>query len=295
MKAIVVTTINPPSKAIELFCTLEDWTVYVVGDIKTPHESYLKLNCVYIHPSEQESRYPVLSALIGWNTIQRRNLGFIQAYKDGAEIVATVDDDNIPLSNWGSLIGQNVNVTFCEHSVLFDPFVKTSISNYWHRGYPLDLVKERFQITEFNSFLNVKVQAGLWNGKPDADAISQMLYGIKNYEVEGDFPFCSSKTIFSSQNAFIHRSILPNYSVLPFCGRMDDIWGCIVMQQRTKEVVLFSEPSTFHDRNYHEVISDLKQEWIGFEQTMKLLEHGESIFPDNIKKFLDIYYDEITC
>ena len=37
-----------------------------------------------------------LSQLIGFNCIERRNFGFLLAKKLGAEIIATIDDDNIP-------------------------------------------------------------------------------------------------------------------------------------------------------------------------------------------------------
>ena len=47
-------------------------------------------------PEKQEILYPELSNTIGWKSIQRRNIGFVYAYQNGADIVATVDDDNIP-------------------------------------------------------------------------------------------------------------------------------------------------------------------------------------------------------
>ena len=39
--------------------------------------------------------------LIGWNCIQRRNFGILYAWKNNADVVAVVDDDNIPYNNWG--------------------------------------------------------------------------------------------------------------------------------------------------------------------------------------------------
>ena len=39
---------------------------------------------------------PRLSRLIGWNCIQRRNIGYVYAKKNGAKFIASVDDDNIP-------------------------------------------------------------------------------------------------------------------------------------------------------------------------------------------------------
>ena len=100
-KYIVTTTINKPTKATIKFSKMVGWTLIVVGDLKTPHDEYRKLNCIYLHPDEQEKKYKELSDSIGWRTIQRRNIGFVEAYKLNADIVATIDDDNIPYDDWG--------------------------------------------------------------------------------------------------------------------------------------------------------------------------------------------------
>ena len=102
LKAIVTTTINPPTEALIKFAEMKDWKLFVAGDLKTPHEAYKDWN--YIHPEEQSKKYEKLSQLIGWNCIQRRNIGYIEAYKWGARIIASVDDDNIPYENWGETL-----------------------------------------------------------------------------------------------------------------------------------------------------------------------------------------------
>ena len=110
-KIIVTTTINGPTEAIELFDRHEDFELIVIGDKKTP-ANYALRRGTYIAPDEQERRYPRLSRLLGWNCIQRRNIGFLIALEMGADIVVTVDDDNVPQPGWGSslLIGQTVPV-----------------------------------------------------------------------------------------------------------------------------------------------------------------------------------------
>ena len=67
----------------------------VVGDLRTPLDYELR-NGFYLTPGFQESRYKKLSDSIGWNCIQRRNLGIVHALELGADVVALVDDDNIP-------------------------------------------------------------------------------------------------------------------------------------------------------------------------------------------------------
>jgi len=233
--------------------------------------------------------------LLGWNTIQRRNIGFLEAVKSGAEIIATVDDDNIPLEHWGRdvLIGQETTMASYTHPHLFDPLCVTSIHRYWHRGYPLDLVNDREHYNREDKTFTVKVQAGLWNGTPDVDAISRIMFGDIEVRIYGTFPYSSPCTIFSSQNAFLHRSMMADYAVLPFCGRMDDIWGCILLQQRTGCEVVFSAPSVYQDRNAHDQISDLKEEIIGHELTRQVILKGEKALPHRCQVFLDRYREEM--
>ena len=129
MKTIVITTIYSPSESLLKYVAMKDWSVIIVGDLKTPHEEYRVLesknsNVLYLSPDDQKKKYQALSTAIGWNKIQRRSVGFVEAYKLGAEIMATVDDDNIPYDNWGKniYVGKTIDVDMwsCETPV-FDP------------------------------------------------------------------------------------------------------------------------------------------------------------------------------
>lgn len=144
-KVIVTTTIQHPTEAIEKFDSLKDWTLIVVGDIKTP-KSYRLKNGIYISCAEQEKYNKKLSDLIGWNTHARRNYGHLWAHDLEADIVASIDDDNIPLDDWGKeiLIGKEVELNYCVTEIeAFDPVGATNHPHLWHRGFPLQLVCKR--------------------------------------------------------------------------------------------------------------------------------------------------------
>jgi hypothetical protein len=129
-KVIVTTSINPPTEAIQKFDLMPDWTLIVIGDLKTPKDYKLK-NGTYFAPEQQEKYDKKLSDAIGWNCIQRRNFGFLIAHDMGAEIIATVDDDNIPLLGWGEdlMIGRQVEVNFYQTDLAaFDPIGATKYS-----------------------------------------------------------------------------------------------------------------------------------------------------------------------
>ena len=130
-KFIITTTINAPTEAILRFDEMSDWNLIVIGDKKTPTNYTLKKG-IYLSPEDQEAFYKDLSDVIGWNCIQRRNFGLLKAYELGADIIATIDDDNIPNKDWGKniLIGKEINLNFYETDELaFDPIFVTNYPN----------------------------------------------------------------------------------------------------------------------------------------------------------------------
>ena len=68
-------------------------------------------NAIVLSTKLQEKKWPRLSKLIGWNCIARRNFAILEAYERGADVIALVDDDNIPLKNWGKniLVDKSIN------------------------------------------------------------------------------------------------------------------------------------------------------------------------------------------
>ena len=177
-KFIVTTTINSPTTATKKFAEIakrDGWTFVVVGDTKTPHSEYEELDCIYLSPEKQESLNKELSDSIGWKSIRRRNMGFLYAYQQGADVMASVDDDNIPYDSWGKelYVGKEIEIDLWESkNGYFDPLSPTNTSDLWHRGYPLSLVPTKNDI-EYKGKVKRKVlvQADLWDGDPDIDAI----------------------------------------------------------------------------------------------------------------------------
>ena len=179
-KYIISTTINPPTEAIEKFDNLKDWNLIVSGDLKTPSNYKLK-NGIYLSPKDQEKISKKLSDLIGWNCIQRRNFAMILAYMKGADIIPTIDDDNIPLANWNKnlIIDRKIKEDkYFTNEKEFDPISVTNHKDLWHRGFPLQILKNKNKNKKkkkINS--NFDIQADFWNGDPDIDAICRMIFG----------------------------------------------------------------------------------------------------------------------
>lgn len=269
-KIIVTTTINSPTKALQKFASMPDWELVVVGDIKTPHEEYKSISCVYLSPEEQKKRYPQLSEAIGWNCIQRRNVGFIYAFDSGADLIATVDDDNIPYDTWGDNIEQIFSAgtttrIYESNTTVADPFSVTSYPNLWHRGFPLELISERSVNHVRNENITPSIYAELWDGDPDVDAICRIaLSPDVKFEIDFKFSFTNSTVPFNSQNTWINRETLKDYFMFPFVGRMDDIWGAYWYQELNGINPMFGPASVHQERNVHNLRLDLVGEMMGY-------------------------------
>jgi hypothetical protein len=227
-KYIITTTINEPTEATIKFCEIadkKDFTFVIVGDTKTPHQSYVDLtekynNVIYLNPEAQDRLYPELSEVIGWKTIQRRNIGLVYSYQSGAEIIATVDDDNIPYDFWGDniLLGQEIEVDEYENlsCPYFDAISTTEHNDLWHRGFPIEYLQVKNNIEyKGKTKITPMIQAEFWDGDPDIDAICRLskkpIVKFNSFE-----PFTTKQlTPFNSQNTFIHRDVLKHYSVFP--------------------------------------------------------------------------------
>jgi hypothetical protein len=285
-KVIVTTTINPPTQAIRKFESMADWDLVVMGDRKTP--DYRLERGTYVSPEEQEKYDPALSDAIGWNCIQRRTMGLLWAHEMKADIVAVVDDDNIPLPGWGEnlLVGREVEVNYYETDLpAFDPVGATNYPHLWHRGYPLQLLARRDYSRKSRRTVTVDVQADFWNGDPDIDAICRMEHAPECEFDDAPFPMAANKMgPFNSQNTFLRGDMLKDYLVLPHVGRMDDIWQSYYVQAKGYQVV-WNKASVYQDRNVHDLTRDMQQEFLGYENNLRMVE-ALAVDPESFTQFL---------
>jgi hypothetical protein len=294
-KIIATTTINPPTSALLKYASLPGWEVIVAGDKKTDHEKFKSIeNVSYLSPDDQEKLNPALSELIGWNCLQRRNFAILEAYNRGADVVAVIDDDNIPNDDWAAdlVIGKEVEVNFYyTDDVAFDSFGATDgYSHLWHRGFPLERIPYRDYSRKERKVITPQIQAIYWDGDPDVDAICRMIYAPNCKFNSDNFPIASNKiSPFNSQNSIIGRMALKDYFLFPYIGRMDDIWASFYCQAKGHQTV-FTKPGVVSDRSLgtvgrYSIIEDMKREYLGMEHSLNLL---KKIYddPDSISEFL---------
>lgn len=298
---IATTSINPPTEALKKFAAKDDWTLIVAGDLNTPEHSYERelKNCIYLSPKDQKKKYKKLSDLISWNCIQRRTFAILEAYEFGADIIAVVDDDNVPYSFWGETDYLNwwIMQEYTTHLPVADPFYLTNQQGLWHRGFPLQYIRSRPLEKTKKVQKQFDIQADFWNGSPDVDAISRLLVSPEPvYFNDTPFPFCFNvMSPFNSQNTLLKRNVIKDYFLFPGVGRMDDIWASYYVESKGHSVC-YTKASVFHQRNDHNLMKDFQDEFLGYTQNHllidDLLKDSENIYkylPTNSAKAFDEY------
>lgn len=274
-KVIVTTTINSPTDAVRRYDSFEGWQLVVATDRKTPPDYALERGIV-VTPRMQEDYDRELSDLIGWDTIQRRNFAFLWARELGADVVAIVDDDNVPTDDWGSdvVVGGEVEAFYYDagDALVFDPVGATNEKRLWHRGFPLELVPSRDYSRCTRRRVPVVIQESFWDGAGDFDAICRILHAPPDCRFDpACFPIASGAiSPFSAANTFLRADLLRDYFLFPGVGRLDDVWAAYYLESLGHRPV-FTRPTVFHARSPRDLVREMKLEYRGYEQNLALV------------------------
>jgi hypothetical protein len=99
------------------------------------------------------------------------------------------------------------------------------------------------------------------------------------------FPISANKLApFNSQNTFMRGECLRDYFLYPHIGRMDDIWAAYYLESKGYKVA-FAKASVYQERNPHDLTRDMLNEFLGYEQNLKLVQ-ALAADPEAITQFL---------
>src|SRR5262249_28124550 len=130
-----------------------------------------------------------------------------------------------------------------------------------------------------------EIQADFWDGDPDIDAVCRMEHAPECGFEASCFPITSDKmSPFNSQNTFLSGAVLKDYFLFPHVGRMDDIWASYYVQAKGYKVV-YGKASVYQQRNEHDLVRDMRQEYLGYEHNLKLVS-DLATDPDRISWYL---------
>jgi hypothetical protein len=246
-------------------------------------------------PTEQERLLARLGAadLIPWDSDGRRNVGYLLAWMSDSDYVVSIDDDNLPAC--ADMLARHAVVAAAPalHELVscpsgwFNPcdmleFERSDI-RVFARGYPYARRSpEREGVTRRRGEATVRVNAGLWWGDPDVDAITRLALGPSARALPVGAAVLDRDTWapINTQNTAVHRDALPAYWFVRMgqrllglrLGRFGDILSGYFVQACAKHLghaVRFGDPVTSHERNRHVLLDDLLEELPG----ILVLEH----------------------
>lgn len=310
--AIVATTIYEPQfladyvANLERFGRREQTAIYIVPDRKTPRSVALaardasqagfRVHCP--DPAAQEgflNGLGVPADFIPWNTDNRRNVGFLAALADGCDVLISIDDDNFCLPDvdfvgdhrdaLGPRGGRSARDAEgrADGPGWFNPCAMLRYErggSVFPRGFPYaargTAVGRTANATPRTADGPVAINAGLWLGDPDVDAITRLAVGPRATAFEPPSVILGPDVWMpiDSQNTALTRAAVTAYYYVrmqyPVRGlvldRFGDIFSGYFVQKCAKhlgEAVRVGTPVADHRRSPHDLVQDLYHELAG--------------------------------
>lgn len=272
-KWIVITSINNPTDAIReisLLCEREDWNCVVVGDAKTP-TNWTAKNIDFLSVDNQLDSFEKFGSMVPLNHYARKNIGYLYAIEQGSSLILDTDDDNIPLSSFGSEIKRDITGQLVGNSKWVNIYRYFTKDPYlWPRGNPLNEIHSEGIILD-NSFRAVApIQQYLADGDPDVDAIYRLIFKKQVFFEKNKTVFLDkgSWCSFNSQNTIFFKEVFCLLYLPSFVSfRMTDIWRSFIAQNIIWSIdsrVSFSSPTVQQIRNEHNLLHDFSLEVDGY-------------------------------
>lgn len=257
-----------------------------IGDAKTPSDWVLE-GCKFISYEDQRDGAFELGAKLPVGHYSRKNVGYLSAYANRAEVIIETDDDNAPLDVFydrpnAHLVGRagGVGQWLNAYAAFSEDFI-------WPRGLPLEQV---LKATESARGLNggsvskyCPVQQGLANGDSDVDAVYRMTRG-QSVSFAPRVPLILQKGVwcpFNSQSTTWFESVFDMMYLPSYCSfRMTDIWRSFVVQAclwANDWCLAFTGPTVYQDRNPHNLFRDFEAEVPGYLNNQRIVDGFNSL------------------
>jgi hypothetical protein len=300
--AIIVTTINPPTRAvieIQNGALASGATFYVIGDSKSPPDFSLP-GAKYFNLDEQRATGLRFAELCPTRHYARKNIGYLAAMRDGAQVIVETDDDNIPREGFWTPRERVVTAPLATEQGWCNVYGYFSDQLIWPRGLPLNRVQDKLPPLDGLSPVSADcpIQQGLADENPDVDAIYRLLLPLPQNFLTGRTVILDKGVWcpFNSQNTTFWRDAFPLLYLPYHCSfRMTDIWRSFVAQRLMWENdwrLMFHGSTVYQERNEHDLMRDFAEEVPGYlnnERIRKTLEDlplnaGVAALPDNLRR-----------
>jgi hypothetical protein len=285
--SLVTTTINIPT-VLALYARAaphppHEFSMFVAGDKKTPPETKEFCdnlpNCHYVMGDGY-----LHSEVIGWGTDSRRNIAVLEALKEGADLIISIDDDMIGLG-WGffdnfihlfehSYFGLCLGApgAWVDHGLLTVPPASA-------RGLPIG--ESLNHAPTWVAGAGIGAAQGIILGVPDTSATTAiatrpMVHSISDILRTGFVVHPHAYSVFNSQLTAFRREFAPAFAQFyNGQGRNTDIFASLIMRRVMQDNGMYVHhglPMGFHARQPRPLINDLKAEMWGVEHVAEFVQ-----------------------
>lgn len=239
----------------------------VIGDSKSPRE--FALGGADFYSLDHQRSLPLSFArLCPERHYARKNIGYLLAWQNGADVIRETDDDNFPRDGFWQDSDRQFSGSVVESAGWVNAYRYFTDGNIWPRGLPLDEIASAPTPAPANA--DCPIQQGLADENPDVDAIFRLVLTLPfSFENRasvalGRGAWCP----FNSQNTTWFRDAAVLMYLPSYCSfRMTDIWRSFVTQRIAWEngwSILFHGATVYQDRNEHNLMRDFADEVSGY-------------------------------
>jgi hypothetical protein len=299
--ALIVTSISRPNQILSSLAEgarKRNIPFYVIGDVPSPADFYLE-GCDFYSLSRQAKLDFRTSAECPQRHYARKNIGYLLAIQNGAEIIIETDDDNQPRDSFWNERVRKQSVPGVQGTGWINGYAYFSDLRIWPRGLPLDAVQNTVPTLDHlpTRTFDCPIQQGLADGNPDVDAIYRLVLPLPvQFRNDRRVAFANGAWCpFNSQNTTWWADAFPLLYLPAYCSfRMTDTWRSFVAQRiawASDWSILFTEPTVWQERNDHNLLRDFRDEVPGYLHNRRIGEVLEELtitpgldqIPDNLR------------
>ncbi len=304
---LVITSIaddkHPVLNQYAAACQAKGVPFIVIGDVKSPNEFQLD-GCDFYSIEKQLQLPHTLAREIPVKHYARKNIGYLIALQQGAEVIIETDDDNIPYESFWAPRTPQVHANKLQNHGWVNVYKYFSETNIWPRGFPLDQVLESMKPKPEADTVACPIQQGLADDNPDVDAIYRMVLPLPIKFLERDPIALANQSIcpFNSQNTTWFMEAFPLLYLPSYCSfRMTDIWRSFVAQRIAWTCgwsILFHNATVYQIRNEHNIMKDFEDEIPGYLNNSSIMKGLNALNlldgVENIYTNLTLCYEELV-
>ncbi len=279
---LIITSIAPPDNmALRTYaseCPKCNMPLIVIGDAKSPAGFHLD-GCDFYSIARQKKLPFKLAEALPEGKYSRKNLGYLLAMKQRADVIVETDDDNFPTADFWKERAADRNCRLVAVAGWVNVYRYYAPEIAWPRGFALDRLRdETAPLGEPIETAHCPIQQGLCDENPDVDAIFRLVHPSAaplSFGKAGDIALGSGSWCpFNSQNTTWFREAFPLMYLPSWCNfRMTDIWRSFIAQRvawTNGWRLLFHDATVYQRRNEHDLLKDFEDEMPGYLNSGKI-------------------------